>query len=214
MSDLFSDHATPEGTEALADGAMVLRGFVADDTGVLDAVAAITAQAPFRHLVTRGGFRMSVAMTNCGELGWFSDRRGYRYTSIDPDSGRPWPAIPPVLLQLAHDAAERAGYAGFKPDACLINRYVVGARMTLHQDRDEGNLDAPIVSVSLGIPAVFQFGGFERTGPTVRTPLFHRDVVVWGGPSRLRFHGVLPLKTASHALTGECRINLTFRAAK
>jgi alkylated DNA repair protein (DNA oxidative demethylase) len=214
MSDLFSDHGTPEGTEALADGAMVLRGFVADDTGVLDAVAAITAQAPFRHLVTRGGFRMSVAMTNCGELGWFSDRRGYRYTSTDPDSGRPWPAIPPVLLQLAHDAAERAGYAGFKPDACLINRYVVGARMTLHQDRDEGNLDAPIVSVSLGIPAVFQFGGFERTGPTVRTPLFHRDVVVWGGPSRLRFHGVLPLKTASHALTGECRINLTFRAAK
>ena len=214
MSDLFSDHATPEGTEALADGAMVLRGFVADDTGVLDAVAAITAQAPFRHLVTRGGFRMSVAMTNCGELGWFSDRRGYRYTSTDPGSGQPWPAIPPMLLQLAHDAAERAGFAGFKPDACLINRYVVGARMTLHQDRDEGNLDAPIVSVSLGIPAVFQFGGFERTGPTVRTPLFHRDVVVWGGPSRLRFHGVLPLKAASHALTGECRINLTFRAAK
>ena len=214
MSDLFSDHATPEGTEALADGAMVLRGFVADDTGVLDAVAAITAQAPFRHLVTRGGFRMSVAMTNCGELGWFSDRRGYRYTSTDPGSGQPWPAIPPMLLQLAHDAAERAGFAGFKPDACLINRYVVGARMTLHQDRDEGNLDAPIVSVSLGIPAVFQFGGFERTGPTLRTPLFHRDVVVWGGPSRLRFHGVLPLKAASHALTGECRINLTFRAAK
>ena len=212
--DLFGECANPAGEEALADGAVILRGFVADDMALLDAVAAITAQAPFRHLVTRGGFKMSVAMTNCGALGWVSDRRGYRYEPADPASGLPWPAMPDAFLELARSAAARAGFPGFAPDACLINEYVVGARMSLHQDHDEGNLAPPIVSVSLGIPAMFLFGGLARTDPAVRTPLFHRDVVVWGGPSRLKFHGVLPLKAATHALTGARRINLTFRAAR
>jgi alkylated DNA repair protein (DNA oxidative demethylase) len=154
---------------------------------------------------------MSVAMTNCGTLGWVSDRRGYRYDRRDPDRGAPWPAMPPVFLELASAAAARAGFAGFRPDACLVNRYDAGARLTLHQDKDELDLDAPIVSVSLGIPAVFQWGGEQRSDRPRRVPLVHGDVVVWGGPSRLRFHGVLPMREDHHPLVGACRINLTFR---
>jgi alkylated DNA repair protein (DNA oxidative demethylase) len=156
---------------------------------------------------------MSVAMSNCGARGWISDRRGYRYEALDPDSGRPWPALPAAFLQLAGAAAQAAGYAGFVPDACLINRYVAGTKLSLHQDRDERDLRSPIVSVSLGIPAVFLFGGMQRGEPQRRVPLQHGDVVVWGGESRLRFHGVLPLKAALHPLLGEERVNLSFRLA-
>jgi alkylated DNA repair protein (DNA oxidative demethylase) len=214
-ADLFAATPAPaRRDEPLCEGAMVLRGFaLASEAVLLQALDAITAQAPFRHLVTPGGLRMSVAMTNAGPLGWVSDRRGYRYDPIDPDSGRPWPPMPAVFLQLADAAAALAGFTGFVPDACLLNRYEAGARLSLHQDRDERDLGQPIVSVSLGIPAVFLFGGLQRADRPQRVPLAHGDVVVWGGPARLRYHGVLPLKPNHHPLLGETRINLTFRRA-
>ncbi len=213
--DLFTDAAAAlHARESLAEGAVLLRGYAAPVApALLAALDAVLAQSPWRHMVTPGGFRMSVAMTNCGALGWVSDRRGYRYDPRDPDTGRPWPALPAAFVALAAGAAGEAGFPGFVPDACLVNRYAPGTRLTLHQDRNERDFGAPIVSVSLGIPAVFQFGGHQRTGRALRVPLAHGDVVVWGGPARLRFHGVLPLKAAGHPLTGGCRINLTFRKA-
>ena len=201
--------------EPLAAGAMVLRAFALPDAAaILADVAHVAAAAPFRHLVTPGGFRMSVAMTNCGPLGWVSDPSGYRYCAVDPESGRPWPAMPASFRRLATAAAERAGFAPLQPDACLVNRYAPGARLTLHQDKDELDLDAPIVSVSLGIPAVFLLGGLTRKERPRRVPVAHGDVVVWGGPSRLRFHGVRAVDAASHPATGACRINLTFRKTR
>lgn len=210
--DLFSPHREPS-RDALGDGAWLLRRFLdpGEDRQLLDAVSAITAQAPFRHLVTPGGHTMSVAMTNCGLLGWTSDSDGYRYSRLDPGSQRPWPAMPEIFLALAGRAATAAGYAGFRPDACLINRYTPGTRLTLHQDRNERDLAAPIVSVSLGVPATFLFGGLARHEPTRRFRLEHGDVAVWGGASRLAFHGIAPLREAALALTGQQRINLTFR---
>ena len=213
--DLFGNatHPGPR-EELLCEGAVVLRGFaLTDGPSLLRAIDTIATQAPFRHLITPGGFRMSVGMTNAGPLGWVSDRRGYRYDRIDPDTGKPWPVMPDVFLKLAGAAAARAGFSGFVPDACLINRYEPGTRLTLHQDRNERDLDQPIVSVSLGIPAVFLFGGMQRTDRAMRVPLAHGDVVVWGGPARLRYHGVLPLKLNHHEAFGEFRINLTFRCA-
>lgn len=201
--------------DILSQGACVLRGFALGVDGeLLQAVAAIANVAPFRHLVTPGGFHMSVAMTNCGRLGWVSDRRGYRYSPMDPETGRPWPAMPACFAQLAGRAAAAVGYPEFDPDACLVNRYVPGARLTLHQDRDEARLVAPIVSVSLGVPATFLWGGLARGDRPHRVPLAHGDVVVWGGPSRLRYHGISPLKPGWHPATGEARINLTFRVAR
>ncbi len=200
--------------QPLAPGAVLLRGFAdAAAPQLLADAAAVQAQAPPRHMVTPGGRRMSVAMTNCGPLGWVSDARGYRYDALDPDSGRPWPAMPASFAALAAAAAAEAGFVGFVPDACLINRYEPGARLSLHQDRDEPDRGAPIVSVSLGLPAVFLFGGAARTDRAARVPLRHGDVVVWGGPARLHHHGVLPLAEGRHALTGAQRINLTFRKA-
>jgi alkylated DNA repair protein (DNA oxidative demethylase) len=210
--DLFAGDVPEQRSEWLEPGAVVLRAFaLAQADTLLAGIDAIARAAPFRHLTTPGGQRMSVAMTNCGPLGWVSDRRGYRYTSSDPVSGKPWPAMPDAFRQLAVQAAGHAGFAHFMPDACLINRYEVGARMSLHQDRDERDLHAPIVSVSLGLPATFLFGGARRADITQRTPLTHGDVVVWGTPARLRFHGVLPLKPGSHPLA--LRYNLTFRQA-
>lgn len=219
--NLFSDDEEAQllglqaGTQQpLAPGAVLLRGFaLAAAPALLQAVDAITAHAPFRHLETPGGQRMSVAMTNSGPLGWISDRSGYRYGRADPLTGRAWPPLPAVFATLAHDAADAAGFAGFSPDACLINRYAPGTRLSLHQDKDEQSHDHPIVSVSLGIPAVFLFGGDARTDKPQRIPLAHGDVVVWGGPARLRYHGVMPLAEAVHPLTGAFRINLTFRKA-
>ncbi len=200
--------------EILVPGAMVLRGHATADTAaVLAALDGVFAAAPFRHMVTPGGCRMSVAMTNCGAYGWITDKTGYRYDRIDPESGRDWPPMPSPLLRLATRAAAQAGYGGFVPDACLINRYVPGTRLSLHQDKDEMDFTAPIVSVSLGLPATFLFGGMRRVDAAQRVPLWHGDVVVWGGPARLRYHGVLPLKAGSHVLLGEQRINLTFRKA-
>lgn len=213
--DLFdAQEDVDPATESLAPGAVVLRAFArpAQDDLLAD-VAAVIAAAPLRHLVTPGGLRMSVAMTNCGALGWLSDRRGYRYDALDPDSGMPWPPMPDSFMQLARRAASAAGFDGFAPDACLINRYVAGTKLSLHQDRDERDHGAPIVSVSLGLPAVFLFGGPKRTDKAQRIGLRHGDVVVWGGPSRLHFHGVLPLADGTHPALGRQRINLTFRRA-
>lgn len=214
-SDLLSGAGGSENwSERLGLGAIVLRGFAtAQAANIVAEIQQIIAQAPFRHMETPGGFRMSVAMSNCGELGWVTDKAGYRYEAVDPDSARPWPGMPTLFRQLATTAAAQAGFANFMPDACLINRYEPGARMSLHQDKDERDLMQPIVSISLGLPALFQFGGLKRSDPVSRITLTHGDVVVWGGADRLRYHGVLALKTGDHPLLGACRLNLTFRKA-
>lgn len=198
----------------LAPGACLLRGFALAHSAALQAgVAAVLAQAPLRQMLTPGGKAMAVWMTNCGPLGWVSDRHGYRYQAQDPVSGRPWPALPSAFAELARHAAELAGFSRFEPDACLINRYLPGTRLSLHQDRDEQYFSQPIVSVSLGLAAVFLFGGLNRSDKTERLDLQHGDVLVWGGPARLRFHGVMPLAGGRHEELGEQRINLTFRKA-
>lgn len=214
-TDLFEDIHTPEpARQALAPGAVLLRGLAREASSELLAVlTTMLAAAPLRHLVTPGGHTMSVAMSNCGALGWVSDRRGYRYTTTDPLSGQPWPAMPTLLRELAQRAAAQAGFDNFAPDACLINQYLPGSKLSLHQDRDENDFSAPIVSVSLGLPAVFLFGTPKRHDRPQRYRLQHGDVVVWGGPARLAFHGVAPLADGDHALLGRRRINLTFRRA-
>jgi DNA oxidative demethylase len=213
--DLFASHdtAAPPREENLP-GVIVLRRFAAGiDEALLAACDSVATTAPFRHMVTPGGFRMSVAMTNCGEWGWVTDRKGYRYDRLDPESQRPWPQMPAIFRRLATGAAAQAGFPGFISDACLINRYEPGARMSLHQDRNERDFSQPIASVSLGLPAIFQFGGDRRADRAVRIPLAHGDAIVWGGTARLRFHGVLPLKPGQHSLLGAQRLNLTFRKA-
>jgi alkylated DNA repair protein (DNA oxidative demethylase) len=212
---LFEAAVAPQPPELrLCEGAVLLRGFaLTHERALLEALDDVIRAAPWRHMVTPGGLRMSVAMSNCGALGWISDRRGYRYSPADPESGKPWPAMPQAFAQLARDAAARAGFEHFAPDACLINRYEPGAKLSLHQDRDERDFEQPIVSVSLGLPAVFLFGGLRRNGRPMRVPLGHGDVVAWGGPARMRYHGVLPLKDGVHPVLGACRVNLTFRKA-
>jgi alkylated DNA repair protein (DNA oxidative demethylase) len=201
--------------EVMAEGAVLLRGFArAREAELVAVLRDIADKAPFRHMVTPGGFRMSVAMTNCGKAGWITDLTGYRYGADDPETGKPWPPMPPLFLDLARRAADRAGFAGFSPDVCLINRYVPGARLSLHQDKDELDFAAPIVSVSLGLPAIFLFGGAKRSDKTRRFRLEHGDVAVWGGPARLAYHGVAPLAEGEHSLLGRQRINLTFRTVR
>jgi DNA oxidative demethylase len=214
--DLFEETQgdIPQAEIPLGEGAVLLGGFAWANAGaLLAAVDAVVAEAPFRHMVTPGGFTMSVAMTNCGTAGWVTDRRGYRYDPIDPDSHRPWPAMPAVFRDLATRAAASAGFDGFRPDACLINRYEPGARLSLHQDKNERDFGAPIVSVSLGLPAIFLWGGLSRSDRPRRVRVAHGDVVVWGGPARLIFHGVDTLRAGEHKLTGAIRYNLTFRQA-
>jgi alkylated DNA repair protein (DNA oxidative demethylase) len=213
MTDLFADIRDDQPPcEQLAEGALLLRNFfAAEQPDVIAALRMIVKAAPFRHLVTPGGHTMSVAMTNCGRVGWVSDARGYRYDPVDPDSGKPWPEMPAPFRDLAARAAVRAGFDAFVPDACLINRYKPGAKLTLHQDKDELDFGAPIVSVSLGLPATFLFGGLTRSAPQKRYRLTHGDVVVWGGPARLAYHGVAPLPDGEHPVMGGQRINLTFR---
>jgi len=211
--DLF-DAADCRTAIEIGPDALLLRGFASNTApALLDALGHILAQAPFRHMVTPGGFRMSVAMTNCGALGWVSDETGYRYVPFDPQTGRAWPSLPAGFAQLARDAASQAGFDGFTPDACLINRYEPGTRLSLHQDRNERDFTQPIVSVSLGVSALFLFGGPRRADKTRRVELHHGDIAVWGGRSRLHYHGVLPIKPGHHAMLGEQRLNLTFRKA-
>ncbi|MFY3775437.1 DNA oxidative demethylase AlkB [Marinobacter salsuginis] len=213
--DLFDDLAPDRATEHLMDGALVIRQFALPNAeSLIEGIEKVTSEAPFRHMKTPGGHSMSAAMSCCGNLGWVTDRQGYRYQSEDPESGRPWPAMPAVFRELARSAADTAGFEGFEPDACLINRYQPGAKMGLHQDKDEEDFSQPIVSVSLGLPIVFQFGGLKRNERPMRVPLGHGDVVVWGGPARMRYHGVLTLKAGEHPLTGGYRYNLTFRRAR
>jgi alkylated DNA repair protein (DNA oxidative demethylase) len=198
--------------EQLEEGALLLREFVAvESQQLLEEVARVAEVSPFRHLVTPGGYRMSVAMTNCGRVGWVSDRSGYRYDPVDPDSGLAWPAMPAMFLDVASRAAAAAGFSNYDPDAGLINRYVPGAKLSLHQDRDENDRWSPIVSVSLGVPAIFLWGGKRRSDPVRRLPIENGTVVVWGGPARFVYHGVAPLREGQHPLTGSTRINLTFR---
>lgn len=213
--DLF-DERPDSGRQPLRlqEGLVLLGRFAcANDTALLNALADVLAQAPLRNMLTPGGYRMSVAMSNCGPVGWVSDRTGYRYSAVDPENGRAWPAMPDVFIELARRAAALAGFAGFQPDACLINCYEPGAKLSLHQDRDERDAAAPIVSVSLGLPAVFLFGGARRGDPLQRYRLEHGDCVVWGGPARFYYHGVAPLADGEHPLLGRKRINLTFRKA-
>jgi DNA oxidative demethylase len=213
--DLLSGaRPSEQSAQTLADGAILLRDFATPEAAaLLAALQQIAAAAPFRHMLTPGGFRMSVAMTNCGRAGWVTDRRGYRYAPIDPMTEQPWPAMPAAFERLAARAAAAGGFAGFAPDSCLINRYEPGSRLSLHQDRNERDFAAPIVSVSLGLPVVFLFGGRQRNDRPRRLRLESGDIVVWGGPARLAFHGVDPLAEGDHPLTGRCRINLTLRKA-
>jgi DNA oxidative demethylase len=221
QSELFSDDREDSGKnftiadrEGMAEGAFLLRGFAkAREAELFEAIQAVAEVAPFRHMVTTRGFKMSVAMTNCGTVGWVSDRKGYRYSPVDPLTDRPWPAIPGVMQELAEAATVEAGFGPFHGEACLINRYEPGAKMGLHQDRDEADHQAPIVSVSLGLPAVFQFGGPTRSAKARRYPLASGDVAVWGGPARLFYHGILSLADGEHPVIGRFRYNLTFRKA-
>jgi DNA oxidative demethylase len=212
MTSLFDSDSLPGSREQLEEGAVLLRGFAtAEAPALVEEAARIAQAAAFRHLVTPGGHTMSVAMTNCGRLGWVSDRAGYRYEPLDSDTGAPWPAMPRAFLDIAVQAAAEAGFANYDPDACLINRYIAGVKLGLHRDRDEKDAWAPIVSVSLGLPAVFLWGGKHRSHPVRRLRLESGDVAVWGGPARFVYHGVAPLKDGRHPLTGAARINLTFR---
>jgi alkylated DNA repair protein (DNA oxidative demethylase) len=215
MLDLFESSGEVDSRpEPLGPGAVIQRAAAVPTAALLlAAVEQVVAQAPWRFMTTPGGYRMSVAMTNCGAAGWVTDRSGYRYDAIDPLSARPWPAMPRAFSELAGACAATAGFGDFSPDACLINRYGPGARLSLHQDRNERDFGAPIVSVSLGLPAVFLFGGRQRADRPRRVPLVHGDVVVWGGPARLNFHGVSPLEDGQHPLLGCCRVNLTLRKA-
>lgn len=202
------------GIETLGPGAVLLRGFAAPRAAALmAAVEQVVAAAPLRRMATPGGYRMSVEMTNCGRAGWVTDRNGYHYDPVDPLTGRPWPALPSLFLRLAESAAAAGGFDGFAPDVCLVNRYEAGARLSLHQDKDERDFSQPIVSVSLGLPAVFLWGGLSRSDRPRRLRLESGDVVVWGGPARRVFHGIAPLADGHDPLTGSCRINLTFRKA-
>lgn len=214
-ADLFDDRSEDSRLPIrLGNGALLLPGFARDiDQALIIALEQIIAKAPLRHMTTPGGYRMSVAMSNCGPLGWVTDRNGYRYDTIDPESGRAWPDLPAVFMDLATRAATDAGFSGFTPDACLINCYEPGARLSLHQDKDERDASAPIVSVSLGLPAVFLFGGTKRNDRPQRYRLEHGDVAVWGGPARFNYHGIAPLAPGHHTLLGAKRYNLTFRKA-
>ncbi len=212
--DLFNREIGEPSVEELRPSVLLLRGYALPrEAKILDAVRAVESAAAFRHMTTPGGFRMSVAMTNCGALGWVSDGTGYRYAPTDPQSGKCWPSMPACWRDLAEDAAASAGFPEFRPDACLVNRYAVGSRLSLHQDKDERDFAAPIVSVSLGVPAVFQLGGLKRSDRALRVPVRHGDVIVWGRSARLIYHGVMPLKQGYHAAFGDCRVNLTFRKA-
>jgi alkylated DNA repair protein (DNA oxidative demethylase) len=201
--------------EPLGPGAVLLHEFAASQASALfEAMQEVAGCSPFRHMTTPGGYRMSVAMTNCGECGWITDGTGYRYDTVDPSTANRWPSMPRVFRDVATSAAAAAGFSDFAPDACLISRYEPGARLSLHQDKDEIDLESPVVSISLGLRAVFLFGGHRRCDRPRRVPLTHGDVVVWGGPARLRYHGVMPLEDGRHSMLEASRVNLSLRKAR
>ncbi len=212
--DLFDQSELQPTRQEILKDVVLLRAFaLSAEEEILADLANITQVTPLRKMYTAGGKPMSVMTASCGDLGWVSDHQGYRYAAFDPLTGQPWPAMPASFKQLAQQAADLSGFPGFEPDTCLINRYAPGAKMGLHQDKDERDFSQPIVSVSLGIPAVFQIGGFARNDKALKLTLYHGDILVWGGESRMRFHGVMPVKATHHRLLGEMRINLTFRRA-
>jgi len=208
--DLFADRQSPR--QLLDEGVVLLPDF-ADSAVLLALIREVSDEAPFRHMRTPGGRRIGVAMTNCGELGWLSGPGGYRYGDLDPLTDRPWPAMPAMFRDLASEAARLAGFAQFRPDACLINRYQAETRLGAHRDEDERDFSQPIVSVSLGLPAEFVLHGASRSGRGRVVALHDGDVLVFGGPARLIYHSVRALKPGRHPLTGEYRYNLTFRRA-
>jgi alkylated DNA repair protein (DNA oxidative demethylase) len=211
MTDLFEETLKKQ---TISQDVTLLKGFaLKSEVFLMRDVKLVIQQAPLRQMMTKTGLLMSVSVTNCGVLGWVSDRCGYRYVALDPLSKHPWPTMPDSFKKIAEKAAKEVGYLNFAPDVCLINQYHVGASMGLHQDKDEQDFTQPIVSVSLGIPARFQLGGLTRRDKTLNIPLMHGDVIVWGGEARLKFHGVLPIKANHHPTLGESRINLTFRQA-
>ena len=211
-ADFFSDQM--ESQVMLAKGAYWLRGFALPQA---DTICAMLIEHlknyPPQQMMTPMGYSMSVRTTSFGEFGWVSSKQGYGYAVKNSFTNESWPPIPESFFDLAQRAANQAGYVNFKPDTCLINVYEIGDKMGLHQDKDEADFSKPIVSVSLGLPVIFQFGGLTRTAKTLKVPLSHGDVVVWGADSRLCFHGVLPLKAGTHGTLGQRRINLTFRKA-
>lgn len=213
--DLFSSVVKENGmVTQLADQAWHLEGYaIEQDHNIRTLLRAILKQSPFRQMKTPGGQLMSVKMTSCGDVGWVSDHLGYRYQAVDPMSNLSWPTMPEAFKTLAKNAASAVGFEHFEPDSCLINLYQAGTRLSLHQDKDELDFTQPIVSVSLGLPATFLFAGLQRSSPQTRVVLHHGDVVVWGGDSRLAYHGVLPLESGEHDLFAQCRVNLTFRKA-
>jgi len=214
QSLLFAPLSEAPTIAGIGPDAVHLKGFAAAAAQELTAaIRAVSTVSPFRHMVTPGGWPMSAEMTNCGEAGWVTDAAGYRYDPLDPATGAPWPGMPESFLRIAAAAAAAAGFPGFTPDACLINRYAPGARMSLHQDRDERDISHPIVSVSLGLPAIFLWGGRKRADKPRSIAVRSGDVVVWGGASRLNYHGVKALSDGNHPLTGNCRLNLTLRRA-
>lgn len=207
-----SNTASP--LKSIANESFILPGFAAAETNVLlTAIEAVIQEAPLRQMRTPGGFKMAAQITNCGNFGWVTDKQGYRYQTTDPETGLTWPAMPQVISQLALEAASACGFEHFTPDACLINCYQPGAGMGLHQDKDEKDFSAPIVSISLGVPAIFLFGGAKRQDKPDAHLLKNGDIVVWGGEDRLRFHGIQPIKLAHHPMTGQKRFNLTIRQA-
>lgn len=211
--DLFAEmkEINPKRVE-LGEEAMILRGYASDiAVDLFNDINAIISESPLRKMQTPNGYTMSVQTTSCGSFGWVSDAKGYRYERNDPLTRQPWPAMPSSFIKLANQAASEAGFNNFVPDCCLINHYQAGTKLSLHKDKDERDFTAPIVSVSLGLPAIFLFGGLNRSDPTQRYKLEHGDIAVWGGKSRLVYHGIQPLIDGNHPLTGHSRINITFR---
>lgn len=206
MEDLFSKRID------IVPGMVLLRGF-ANSPILIESLSQVLAHSPLRQMETSRGFKMSVHTSNCGEAGWISDRRGYRYVKQDPLNGKPWPDLPIAFKSVAQDAAIEAGFSAYEPDVCLINRYRPGNQMGAHQDKDEQDFTQPIVSVSLGIDARFFVIGPEKRGSSTAVDLTDGDVLVFGGPARKFFHGVRKLRESIHPALGAVRWNLTFRKA-
>ncbi len=206
--------------DKLPEGASLFRGRLsaAEQLAILDDVAAVIEEAPpFRPQMPAGPYMINT-LTNCGPLGWMSDKRGYRYEATHPQTGKPWPQIPSAVLAVAKQAAADTGYA-FEPDACLVNIYAADGRLSLHRDYDEADFAWPIVSLSFGNDADFQLGGPARSGPTTTFTLNSGDVFVLAGPSRLRYHGVKHIRPGTSPITHKAlpeggRINLTLRRAR
>lgn len=208
MPDLFSNNRPP--IEEIYPDLFVLANFV-DTNPLMVQVERITKVSPFRKMMTPNGHYTGVALTNCGDFGWTSDRNEYRYSSSDPLNNQPWLAIPESFKALAKNAAHVAGFKDFEPDACLINQYLIGTKLGSHQDKNEKDFSQPIVSVSIGLSAVFQIFGNQRAGQAINYRLYDGDVVVWGNSARLCYHGVRTLSAAELDPTCQQRINITFR---